>query len=48
MGVKKNHHPGKILVRDYLRPNHMSANALALALRVQPTASPRLSTANAR
>ena len=36
MGVKKHHHPGKILQRDFMRRQHLSANALARALHVPP------------
>ena len=35
MGVKKHPHPGKILAKDYMKPARLSANALALALRVR-------------
>ena len=34
MGVKIHPHPGKILAKDFLKRNRLSANALALALRV--------------
>jgi addiction module HigA family antidote len=34
MGVKKHPHPGKILFRDWMKRQGLTANALALALRV--------------